>query len=98
MTRAALLGLLLGLGACSPSLPPPHPPAPGADGCQAAEDRLRELRQAGDPSCADPELAPDGWGAFCRDQHAIGVDLHPACIALARTCAEVDARSRGIGC
>jgi hypothetical protein len=84
------------------SIPPPvdaAPPIPTSvkeagppDSCALGEQNLLKL------ACVDargrliggPNMHGEPWSQICRDNAEAGVDMKPACIAQAKTCAVVE--------
>jgi hypothetical protein len=86
-----LLPLLL-LSAALLGCPPGPNPPPGSDICAAGEQNLLKLECKDDRArlIGGPNLHGVPWAAICRENKTNGVDMKPACIAMAKSCAEVD--------
>ena len=76
--------------------PPPPPPSdaappPPPDACGAGEQNLLKLgcKDGRDRLIGGPNMHGVAWAQICRDNKANGVDMHPICIAVARSCPEV---------
>ena len=87
--KPTILALALVLVACGPGRPVANPATQSI--CEQACAVLSALEcktSSGHPMTDIKEGVP--CSEACSQEIASGVDLHPGCVAIARTCAQVD--------